>query len=213
MIIAETGACFSGKTTFAESLKKLYPNVIRQNDIKIDNQYEDDNLRELNGLSIDQIRAHPYLYFRWEKAIISKKIEQERTALKCSDDSIVIFERSLADSIYYLTRFVDISSFNDVEINEYNSFLQNVVDAARYHYKYIYNHILIFKPVLFDQLNCERRPASLKKDHIREYHVIRLLNNGLLDPEHHFKISDVEMSSVSLDQIDSYVNFIFSNLR
>jgi len=214
MIIAETGACFSGKTTFAESLKKLYPEVIRQDEIKLDKVYEDDEIRTKRGLSIDQIRQDPYLYFRWEKAIISKKIDQELTAaLKYPRDSIIIFERSLADSFYYLTRFVDISNFNDAQLKDYNDFVQYVLDAAKDHYTNVYDHILIFQPVIFENLDCERRPKSLKKDHMREYQSIRMLNIGMTPSFFQSKIKEVNMASVELTQVDTYVSQVFKSIE
>jgi len=100
MIIACTGASYSAKTTFAETLKKLYPDVVRQHEIEIDKKYEDAEIRTANGLSIDQIRQNPYLYFSWEKAIILKKIEQEKKDKKTISEIKISLEKNKKDIQY-----------------------------------------------------------------------------------------------------------------
>ncbi len=217
MIIACTGASYSAKTTFAETLKKLYPDVVRQHEIEVDKKYEDAEIRTANGLSIDQIRQNPYLYFSWEKAIILKKIEQEKKAAlqyQCyNTNSVVVFERSLADSFYYLTRYVDTSLFDDSQLKEYNDFVEYLVNIASNHYRYIYDFVLIFKPMPFDKLSCERRSRTLKQDHIKEYYTIKILNHGFMHPYFTNKFISVDVGLVEIEQIDSYVSQIFQLLK
>lgn len=210
MIIACSGASHSGKSTFAEILKKLHPEIMMQHELILSsgNKYDEERKQ-----AIDELRANPYEYFKWEKNIIGKKMEQEYEANLIKNHADIIFERSLADSFYYLTRFVDISSFNSEQLNDYNRFLEKLLQLANVHYSAVYDFILIFSPVTFDELCDERRSKNLKNDHYREYQTIKIINQGMLQPALHHKIMNIHMMSKRLEELDGYVDFIYTTLK
>lgn len=142
LVIALSGASHSGKTTFMENAQTL---LGKDNVVCIS-----ENIREMDVVKkegIEKVRENPALYFLLQKEIITKKINQEIEASLKSKDKIILIDRSLADSIYYLTKYTEISKFPPELKKEYFSFLAHVQDRAQSTFATIYNAIFIFPPL------------------------------------------------------------------
>ena len=138
LIIAVSGAAHSGKTTAIESLKKDFgeENVVHNTEV----------IRDKN-INIDMIRRDPIKYLDFEIEVIGEKILQEEKANKETEDKIIFFDRSLIDSYFYYTFYMDKSSFDQETIKKYHEFLGLLTAKIYIHLKDLYDFIFIFQPI------------------------------------------------------------------
>lgn len=177
LVIALSGASHSGKTTFMTDAQTL---LGKDNVICIS-----ENIREVDivkSIGIEKIRENPALYFTLQKKIITKKINQEIEASLTCKDKIILIDRSLADSIYYLTKYTEISKFPPELKKEYFTFLSQLQDRAQATFVTIYNAILIFPPIKKDEEQNDSFRQDLEyfnESQEAEFRQIVLLNEGI----------------------------------
>jgi len=205
MIIAISGACHSGKTTYIEKMyaqDKKYnipmTEVIRTMDI-----------------NIDEIRKDPRAYLEFEKKVISKKIMHETAAFHLDKETnhlnetknryVYFLDRSLVDSYYYLTHYMNFTEMDDSLYEEYEEFRIYVLTTTKLHLKNLYDGILLLTPIPYpkDMENDLYRPKALRYKQLTEFESIKQMTFGLMEPDLHNKIL---ISSSSNNQIDSKWN-------
>lgn len=170
--IAFSGGCFSGKTSTMEALKSILEKE-GYNVVIISEAMRETEVAK-SGMSIDAIRQDANLYFKLQKEIIRKKINQEFEAFNGEPNTIYLFDRAITDSLFYYEFYVDKSK------------LDNKKDYFRFH-KYLISKVSLmlnkidllieFKPLKNCNVNDDKmRPAYLEEASYLEYTCIHRLN-------------------------------------
>lgn len=194
-IIAVSGASHSGKTTFINNLQNKFGGQV---------EFYDEIIRNYNFSSIDEIRQDASQYFEIQKHIIEQKIIQEEKAkTKNKPEKLIIFDRSLADSIYYFTTYVDKESLSEQERKDYNKFFVYIYKKAKDHFQNIYDSVFLFEPLSPDSDTDTYRPADLKERQTFEYLMIKTLTLGL-SPK-----TIIHPFNVAKDDIATFLSKVF----
>lgn len=172
-IIAFSGGCFSGKTSTMEALKS----VLKKEGYKV--VIISEAMRETgvakSGMSIDAIRQDANLYFKLQKEIIQKKINQELAAFDSEDDTIYLFDRALTDSLFYYEFYLDKNKLDNKK--EYFKFHEFLINKVCSNINQI-DLLIEFKPLNNRDINEDKmRPAYLKEASYSEYTCIHRLNH------------------------------------
>lgn len=168
-LIVFTGGCHSGKTSSINVIE----NILKQQNKSVISLSE--LIREYNIDSIDNIRKDPNAYVDIQYNIITGKILAEIDA-KASDYDFILIDRSVTDSLFYLTFYVDKNNLDAehqqkfIKLFHYlNNYLKNINN--------IYSYIFEFVPIRELQENDSFRPQNLKDFQEIEYEMIKKYNN------------------------------------
>lgn len=175
VVIAFSGGCFSGKTTTMEKLKESLEK--RGHKVAMLSEL----VREHKIESIDKLRRDPSAYLKFQQDIILEKIDAELNCTKLDVD-VVLVDRAITDSLFYLMFYVDKSrlSFDDIAL------FYGLQNRTRMHMKQafeqIYNLVIEFSPinaVCDDKVFRPKRIGALK---YIEYDIISMLNDYAISP-------------------------------
>ena len=172
-IIAFSGGCFSGKTSTMEALKS----VLEKEGYKV--VIIGEAMRETEaakfGMSIDTIRQNANLYFKLQKEIIQKRLNQGYEAFNDGEpNTIYLFDRAITDSLFYYEFYVDKSKLDNKY--EYFKFHEYLLDKVCSDLNQI-DLLIEFKPLNNCDINTDKmRPAYLKQVSYSEYICISRLN-------------------------------------
>ena len=202
-IVAFSGGCFSGKTTtinkIAEKLKQLGYNVCILNE-----NIRDKKIFKKAG-SIDNIRQDPNSYLLLQEVIIREKIfnENKLLGLKYDTKTVILIDRALTDSLFYLSCYVDKVNLTS-ENKEIFRYLFNSI------YTYLsftkrYDKVLEFMPLKIESID-EYRPKDLEQLHFFEYEMIHCLNNNFFDKSIIEKNINVKQESCINNLINIIIN-------
>jgi uracil-DNA glycosylase family 4 len=163
-LIAFSGACYSGKTTFMQMIKeKLGDDCLVLPEI----------IRELNIKSIDEVRKTDD-YFNIQKNIITKKMEMEIEAVKNNNNKIILTDRSLVDSLYYFMMYVN----NKNNFEEFPKLLSSIIEYIKWG---IYNKIVVLEPLDVKDKGDPYRPDNILFIQRPEYEIIKAMICGFTD--------------------------------
>lgn len=168
-LFAFSGACHSGKTTAIDTLKKWLENQGHACDVL------KELLRKQDGINdIDKIRANSSRYLALQSKIIREKIRQET---EMDSPWPVLVDRSVADSLYYLTTYTNKHKLSAAELEEYADLIRLIHDHAA---SKPYAAVFVFRPITVTQVD-PLRPVNLTRLQRAEFSCIRTLNRGLFD--------------------------------
>lgn len=177
-IVAFSGGCFSGKTTtinkVAEKLRQLGYTVYILNE-----NIRDKNVFRKAG-NIDNIRQDPNSYLLLQNEIIREKIENENEILdaKYTTKTIILVDRALTDSLFYLSCYVDKANLtleNKKIFRHLFSFIYMILLLSKR-----YDKVLEFRPIKIENID-KYRPKDLEQLHYFEYEIIHCFNNNFFD--------------------------------
>lgn len=177
-IVAFSGGCFSGKTTtinkVAEKLRQLGYTVYILNE-----NIRDKNVFRKAG-NIDNIRQDPNSYLLLQNEIIREKIENENEILdaKYTTKTIILVDRALTDSLFYLSCYVDKTNLtleNKKIFRHLFSFIYMILLLSKR-----YDKVLEFRPIKIENID-KYRPKDLEQLHYFEYEIIHCFNNNFFD--------------------------------
>lgn len=179
--IAFSGGCFSGKTT----TMKLAKEVFESHGIKV--IMLDELMRDKKIVSIDEIRKNPVEYLNLQEEIITKKIDMEHALHLKNEKCVVLADRAITDSLFYLLFYVDKSQLDYKDMLRFEKLYAFVDEYARNKAFYnIYDYLLEFKPLSNDVCvkACDDiyRPMNLLVQRHSEYRLIRTLNRSYISP-------------------------------
>ena len=143
IVIAFSGGCFSGKTTTMEKLKETLEQrghrVIMLSEL----------VRNYKIESIDKLRENPSKYLAFQDSVISEKIAEEAHLLSRAydDTDIVLVDRAMTDSMFYLLFYVDKNKLTEQDLSKYWPLLLRVQNHTMYAFKHIYDLIIEFAPI------------------------------------------------------------------
>jgi predicted ATPase len=163
---AFSGPCNAGKTTLMHKIRERFGS-----DIHIVGEC----IRERIA-SIDAVRNNTTDYFRLQQEVIEQKIRQEDEALQNKKGKLILIDRSLADSLFYLTFYVDIKDLSPSLKEEYARFVRYLTDVARTRKRY---DIIFMMQPLPVKVKDVMRPTDLAVTQTIEHQIIETLNIGL----------------------------------
>ena len=175
LVIAFSGGCFSGKTTTMEKLKELLEK--RGHKVAMLSEL----VREHKIESIDKLRQDPSAYLKFQQGIILEKIDAELNCTKLDVD-VVLVDRAITDSLFYLMFYVDKSrlSFDDIAL------FYSLQNRTRMHmkqaFKQIYNLVIEFSPINAVCDDKVFRPKQIGALKYIEYDIISMLNDYAVSP-------------------------------
>lgn len=169
LVIAFSGGCFSGKTTTMEKLKELLEK--RGHKVAMLSEL----VREHKIESIDKLRQDPSAYLKFQQDIILEKIDAELNCTKLDVD-VVLVDRAITDSLFYLMFYVDKSrlSFDDIAL------FYSLQNRTRMHMKQafeqIYHLVIEFSPINAVCDDKVFRPKQIGALKYIEHDIISMLN-------------------------------------
>lgn len=169
-IVAFSGGCHSGKTTTMLRVKEM----LEANGTRV--VMLDEIVRGTNIISIDDIRSKPSEYLAFQEHVIRKKIAQE---LMCLDyeDCVVLVDRAIADSIFYLLFYTDKSSLSAEELDRFTTlYAEAHSHAVNTAYNKLYDIIFQFRPIEITKDAGNMRPDKLRCIQFSEYNAITTFN-------------------------------------
>lgn len=185
-VIAISGASHSGKTTFINNIKSLLGDSV---------VVYDEVIRKYIT-NIDEIRKDTKAYFDLQLKIISEKMAHElfcRTA-DHNQNKIVILDRSLADSLYYYTKYVDANQLTGKDIEDYYCMAEIIIKKMNFSMKNIYDKVLYFHPIDPTYNTDPMRPNNiLVKQNLEAFTIKSLLVNSMLQTNTLDKLCEVNI--------------------
>lgn len=170
--IAFSGGCFSGKTSTMEALKYILEKEGYK--VVIISEVMRETEAAKSGMSIDAIRQDANLYFKLQKEIIQKKINQEFEAFNGEPNTIYLFDRAITDSLFYYEFYVDKGKLDNKE--EYFKFHKYLLDKVSSTLNQV-DLLIEFMPLNVRDVNNDKmRPAYLEEASYSEYTCIHRLN-------------------------------------
>jgi predicted ATPase len=126
--------------------------------------------------SIDVIRNSAQNYFKLQQKVIIEKIHLEDDAQKKHDGKLILVDRSLADSLFYTTFYIDIKSLTENQKVEYVDFVKHITDVAKARKRY--DIVFMMQPLPIT-IKDPMRPNDLAVTQTIEHQLIETLNIGL----------------------------------
>ena len=117
--IAFSGCSNAGKTTSINNVKDYFGD---------DAVILDEVIRRKKDFNIDEIRADANAYVDFQIEVISKKIEEEKNAIKKHEAKIILIDRSLVDSMMYFLFYIDKSKLDSKHLQKYFDFYNVIQD-------------------------------------------------------------------------------------
>lgn len=180
-LIAISGACHSGKTTKIRELKAKFGSKL---------VVVDECIRHKDHIvSIDEIRADPVRYMEFQFDVIREKFENEQTVIREHPNSVVITDRSMADSFFYFIFYVDKSRLDRTQLERYSAFFKwlyfRVLTSAK-----CYDHIFLFRPIPIHEED-PLRPGNLDILQDVEFFFIKTLVLGF----YHSNVTEIDANN------------------
>jgi uracil-DNA glycosylase/predicted ATPase len=205
MIFAFSGSSCSGKTTFAKYLKDILGDGV---------VFYDEMIRDIldnEKTTITEIRKDAKKYFNIQVKVIFDKMKQEDFALENQKDKIVIFDRSIVDSFYYFTHYIDKNILTGKYLEKYNQILKKIIDRM-YKMPAIYDKIFMFSPISQYDGDNNYRINHGKIGQLNEYNTLNILTKGALGNRQDLLINfNVEGDATIFNFIKSFRNNIDIN--
>lgn len=169
LTIAFSGGCFSGKTSSINVFKELLgDDCIVLGEI----------VRQRGIVSIEDIRKDPKKYLEFQKDVILGKINQELDVVDNNSGKIILVDRALSDSLFYLSFYVDKGLLSGFDFENYNKLLEKVTRSAKYAFDNVYDFVLQFSPIEKDCDDKVYRPDNINYLKHIEGKIISIFTNS-----------------------------------
>ncbi|WP_375562712.1 AAA family ATPase [Bernardetia sp. OM2101] len=196
-LIPFSGASNSGKTTTLNKIAQKYSD----NSVVI----LDEIIRRNNKpFDIDTIRNDPNSYLEFQYEINLQKIEEEKALLnkyKKTND-IILIDRSIIDSLFYCTFYLDKSNLSDNSLGIYVDMFEKIkahIDSLPYF------KILLFSPIKNIDFDSGLRTKKLKYFQDFEFFFIKKLTYGCF--------SNDLILEISTNQIPTFIDDFMTILK
>jgi AAA domain len=187
-VIAFSGGCFSGKTSTLNQIHEMYPNhtVISDEVIRKESLFD--------FMSIEDIRKNNHLYLELQAKIIREKINQDLKLKKDNPGKVILLDRCLTDSLFYLTFYLDKSK---LKFDEYE-LLQALIEEIKKSIAEIdYSKVLFFKPIMGDCYDAKYRPKNINQMKYIERDMINIFNEAFI---HADKLEVIDLNLFELSK-------------
>ena len=163
---AFSGPCNAGKTTLMQKIKANFGDRVH-----IVGECIRDKIT-----SIDVVRNSTQNYFKLQQKVIMEKIKQEDDAQATKKGQLILVDRSLADSLFYTTFYIDIKDLADNQKVEYAKFVKTITETAKARKRY--DMVFMMQPLPIT-VKDPMRPTDLVVTQTIEHQIIEILNIGL----------------------------------
>jgi predicted ATPase len=163
---AFSGPCNAGKTTLMHKIKAKFGGRVH-----IVGECIRDKIT-----SIDVVRNSTQNYFKLQQRVVMEKIKQEDDALATKKGQLILVDRSLADSLFYTTFYIDIKDLADNQKVEYAKFVKTITETAKARKRY--DMVFMMQPLPIT-VKDPMRPTDLIVTQTIEHQLIEILNIGL----------------------------------
>lgn len=139
MVIAFSGASYSGKTTTIEKLKSIYKDRLL---------VSDEVIRDKN-IDIADLRNDANKYLLFEIEVITQKINNDiKLSNQAKEENKILFmDRSIYDSMNYFYLYLTPSKLSKENLEIFSKFDNYLQDVARRYNDDILDGIVLFKPL------------------------------------------------------------------
>ena len=161
LILALSGASYSGKTTKMKELKSVYKDRLL---------ISDEVIRDKN-IDIGEVRANAKTYLDFEIEVISQKIENDKNLITQAEQEhkILLMDRSIFDSMTYFYLYGKPSDLSENDLIRFQAFDEYLYKEIIPFYNAHLNGILFFHPLKIDE-------TKLQKDQYRQNNLVHLQN-------------------------------------
>lgn len=111
-------------------------------------------------VSIDAIRSDAHEYLQYEEYITRGMMTLENDIFESKEDEIVLIDRPVTDSLFYMTFYLDPTKLTHDELVQYHNLVGDALKHMAFAYEYIYDHVLFFAPISNDSHYDLFRPAQ-----------------------------------------------------
>lgn len=166
-IIAFSGASNSGKTTLMNKMKEWCTEHYGKESVKILGE-----VIRREPVDITEVRKDGSDYFERQLKWTGEKMRMERELFWEPNPRLVLIDRSLADSLFYINFYINKSQLSPVQIAKFADFYREVSYTLKDHVQRLYNYI--FMPTPIESITQDGfRYANLKAMQSVEYTEIR----------------------------------------
>lgn len=196
--IVFSGGCFSGKTTAINYLKNYLESqgkIVGVSEECMRPFYKE-------GETIDSIRSDFERYLNFEIDMIKEKIKVDTELINSNNFDYVLIDRSLTDSLFYYTFYVDKSKFTKEHWKTYSDFYKEL-DSEINKFCKLYDVIIQFKPLDYTKCNDDKfRPKNLVEIGNCEWHMINTFNKAY---QFEGKMITIDFNNMPLEKIVNYI--------
>lgn len=129
-------------------------------------------------LSIDAVRSNPHEYLIYEDYVTRGMMTLENDAFEDRSDDIIIFDRTVTDSLFYALFYLDKSDLSLTEMVVYNNLIVDAIKHSTFAFDNIYDHVIFLPPLSRDWAGDPLRPKSIGVTKYIEGAVIDMLNKS-----------------------------------
>lgn len=207
--IAFSGGCFSGKTTTMKLAKKIF----ESNGIKV--VMLDELMRDKKIVSIDEIRKNPVDYLNLQEEIIKKKIEMEKELLSRNDECIVLIDRAITDSLFYMLFYIDKSGLDYKNMLKFEKLYAYVHKYASTVFRDVYDILIEFQPL--NSIDCiqacddKYRPTNLLVQRLSEHRLISTFNRAYCNDDCKCTNIYLNVSTAKENELESIFTLVSEN--
>lgn len=141
-VIAFSGASNSGKTTLMNAMKKYCIEQHGEGSCMVLGEV----IRK-EPVDINKIRQNPSEYLKKQIQWTGEKMRMERELLWIDKPRLVLIDRSLADSLFYISFYIDKSQLSKEELKQFALLYKEVNYALIEHTHRIYTYIFLPEPL------------------------------------------------------------------
>lgn len=141
-VIAFSGASNSGKTTLIDAMKKYCIEQHGEGSCMVLGEV----IRK-EPVDINKIRQNPSEYLKKQVQWTGEKMRMERELLWIDKPKLVLIDRSLADSLFYISFYIDKSQLSKEELKQFALLYKEVSYTLQEHGRYVYTHLFAPYPI------------------------------------------------------------------
>lgn len=190
-----SGGCYSGKTTtmqkFIKTLVNKGVNVKELGEI----------VREFEIKSIDELRKNPVAYLDFQNEVINEKIEAELACFNENENQVIVCDRAITDSLFYLLFYVDKANLNEEQMAIYANLYEKVDYYAKMAFSKIYDLLIEFKPIEKNGTYDSYRPKNISINKYIEHRMISTLNDAYSNASTDLQTLFLDLNKGSYDDL------------
>jgi predicted ATPase len=190
-----SGGCYSGKTTTMQKFAKALENK----GVKV--KVLDEIVRKHKIQSIDKLRKNPVAYLDFQNRIINEKIEAELSCLNENRKQVVVCDRAITDSLFYLLFYVDKANLNEEQMALYANLYESIDQYAKRAFSEIYDLLIEFKPINKNETYDSYRPKNISINKYIEYKMINTLNDAYMNTSTDLQALYLDLNKGSYDDL------------
>lgn len=190
-----SGGCYSGKTTTMQKFIKALT------DKGVEVKELGEIVREYKIKSIDDLRKNPVAYLDFQNKVINEKIEAELECFNKNENQVIVCDRAITDSLFYLLFYVDKANLNEEQMTTYTKLYERVDYYAKMAFSKIYDLLIEFKPIEKAETYDSYRPKNISVNKYIEHRMISTLNDAYSNASTDLQALFLDLNKDSYDDL------------